>query len=133
MSRNKQKNTPAYLRLYEQLRGGIVENIYPIGSRLPSKRALAEQTGLSVITVEHAMQLLCEEGYAEARPRSGVYVSFRAEDFLAQPPSAAVLPQTLPSHDTGGFPFSVMARAMRRVLMDYEGRLLTRSPGCGCP
>ena len=61
----------AYLLLYHRLRDAIRQGAYPYGSRLPAKRALAEQSGVSVITVEHAYAILCEEGYVEARPRSG--------------------------------------------------------------
>ena len=73
-------NGPAYLQLYRLLRGDIARGVYPPGSRLPSKRLLAEELGLSHITVEHALALLCDEGYATARERSGCFVSFRAED-----------------------------------------------------
>ena len=66
----------AYLQLYRQLRAEIVSGALAVGSRLPSKRNLAAETGLSLITVEHALALLCDEGYAEAKPRSGCYVSF---------------------------------------------------------
>ena len=65
---------PAYLLLYEALRDDIVRGIYPSGVRLPSKRVLAEECGVSVITVEHSYALLCDEGYIEARQRSGFYV-----------------------------------------------------------
>ena len=40
-----------YLRLYERLRKAILEGDYVPGTRLPSKRALADETGTSVITV----------------------------------------------------------------------------------
>ena len=46
------EHRPAYLRLYERLRGEIVRGDYPFGARMPSKRQLAEEEGLSVVTVE---------------------------------------------------------------------------------
>ena len=66
----------AYMQLYRQLREDIVDGAVSRGMRLPSKRTLAEELGLSVITVEHAYALLVDEGYAEARPRSGYYAAF---------------------------------------------------------
>ena len=51
------EHRPAYLRLYERLRGEIVRGDYPFGARMPSKRQLAEEEGLSVVTVEHAYAL----------------------------------------------------------------------------
>ena len=71
---------PAYLTLYESLREEIISGIRPFGSRLPSRRILARDRGVSAITAEHSIELLCEEGYAESRPRSGYFVAYRAAD-----------------------------------------------------
>lgn len=71
---------PAYLKIYEALRGDITSGAYAPGDRVPSKRTMAEQTDTSVITVEHAYDLLIDEGYIEARERSGYFVCYRSED-----------------------------------------------------
>ena len=71
---------PAYLKIYEVLRGDITSGAYAPGERVPSKRTMAEQTDTSVITVEHAYDLLIDEGYIEARERSGYFVCYRSED-----------------------------------------------------
>ena len=61
----KKAAEPAYLQLYRQLRQDILQGVYPYGTKLPSKRSLAEETGVSTVTVEHAYALLCDEGYVE--------------------------------------------------------------------
>ena len=66
----------AYLQLYRGLKEEIVKGIRPAGSRLPSRRMMAEEAGVSAITVEHAYDLLLDEGYITSRPKSGYYVSF---------------------------------------------------------
>ena len=71
---------PAYLKIYEALRDDITSGAYALGERVPSKRTMAEQTDTSVITVEHAYNLLIDEGYIEAHERSGYFVSYRSED-----------------------------------------------------
>lgn len=71
---------PAYLRIYENLRRSITDGSYALGERIPSKRTMAENTDTSVITVEHAYDLLMDEGYIEARERSGYFVCYRSED-----------------------------------------------------
>ena len=124
----------AYMQLYTLLRRDILAGVYPYGSRLPSKRTIAAETGVSVITAEHAIALLCEEGYAEARQRSGVFVAYRERDFQGQPPQAA---QSLPPadalrHSDSEFPFALLARTVRRVLLDYGDAILARSPNPGC-
>ena len=60
---------PVYLQIYRQLRADIVGGAFAYGSKLPSKRLLAEELGVSTITTEHAYNLLCEEGYAQAREK----------------------------------------------------------------
>lgn len=128
------KTPPAYLRLYRRLRDEIVAGAYPFGGRLPSKRTCAEENGLSLITVEHAYALLVDEGYLEARERSGYYVCFRASDWFAaakeQPPRP--LPVTSGERTATAFPFTVLARTMRRVISDCGAALLEKPPGAGC-
>ena len=46
----------AYLQLYHQLRRDIVSGVYPLGTKMPSKRLIATETGVSVITAEHRMR-----------------------------------------------------------------------------
>lgn len=131
---NKESNTPAYIQLYRQLRRAILDGDYPYGSKLPSKRVLAADTGVSVITVEHAVSLLCEEGYTENRQRSGCYVIFRKSDFNGEPAvSDGRQASSLKPHNTGDFPYTVLAKTMRRVILDYGERILIKSPNHGCP
>ena len=129
-----EKKQPAYLTLYETLREEIRGGSRPAGSRLPSRRTLARDSGLSVITVEHSYELLCQEGYAEPRSRSGYYVIYQREDGFAQPPAAAFSrPSPSEASDSPDhFPFSVLARTMRRVLSEYGETLLNKSPNPGC-
>ena len=124
---------PAYLFLYRQLRDDILRGIYPQGGRLPSKRLLAEETGLSAVTVEHAYALLCDEGYAQARERSGYFVLFRQGDgFAAAAPQPPARPARAASGETA-FPLSVLSKAMRRVLTECREEILEKSPNSGHP
>ena len=122
----------AYLILYERLRAEILSGARPWGSRLPSRREQARESGLSVNTVNHSYELLCEEGYIESRPQSGYYVIYRESDGFFPParPTASDLDRAAPA-DRDAFPFSVLARIMRRVLAEYGETLLTRTPGIG--
>ena len=158
---------PAYLQLYKMLVRDIVSGVYPYGSRLPSKRTISEETGVSVITAEHAITILNEEGYVECRMRSGTFVTYRGEDFPGPVPGSAqgsvpasvsgalpeALPGTLPepvhgtilqketavpetaehTRNTGDFPFSLLAKTLRKVLLDYGDRIMVKSPNHGCP
>ena len=125
---------PIYLQLYRLLRDDIVSGVYPYHSKLPSKRALAEETGVSTITVEHAYALLCDEGYAEGKARSGYVVTFRKTDGFASIAGSEQMEYASyhTEHDSPDFPLSVMSKTMRRVLTDHGDLLLKKSPNSGC-
>ncbi len=129
----KSDTVPAYLQLYKQIRQDIISGIYNFGTKLPSKRLLADETDISTVTVEHAYALLCDEGYIEARERSGYFVAFRVDDGFA-----AFDPKPLPgrlNHNfsvSSDFPLSVLKKAMRKVMNEYEESILERSPNSGC-
>ena len=128
------QNKPAYLTLYESLREEIVSGVRPFGSRLPSRRVLARDRGVSAVTAEHSIELLCEEGYAEPRPRSGCFVVYRESDGFTLPSARAEhrLPPAPPAPGRNTFPFPTLAKVMRRVLSDYGEEILVRSPNTGC-
>ncbi|MEP6992813.1 MAG: PLP-dependent aminotransferase family protein [bacterium] len=65
---------PLHRQLYDAIRAAIVSGRLPEGSRLPSSRALASETGVSRATVGVAFDQLRAEGYVEARTGSGTFV-----------------------------------------------------------
>ena len=126
---------PAYLQIYKQIKDDIISGNYPYGTKLPSKRLLADETETSTVTIEHAYALLCDEGYVESRERSGFFVIFRNSDGFALP-SASEIGETMITyeHNTSpDFPFSVLAKTMRNVISDLGEAILERSPSKGCP
>ena len=125
---------PVYLQLYNQIRNDIVNEILCFNKKLPSIRTLAEETGVSTITVKHAYELLCDEGYIEARERSGFVVSFRKKDGFAVLQSLPKKHHTVYHTDNGypEFSLSVLSKTMRRVLTEHGDLLLEKSPNLGC-
>lgn len=71
---NRGGETSLYEQLYRALRADIESGVLAAGARLPSKRAFAKHLGVSVVTVEGALDQLVAEGYVRAVPRSGFYV-----------------------------------------------------------
>ena len=146
---NPQFKQPAYLQLYNQLCEDITRGLCPYGSRLPSKRFLAAETGTSVITVQHAYDLLADEGYIESRERSGYYVSYKENELFPvaamTEESAAELSELTDVHEISDipirgpvvtpeqeqFPFNTLAKVARKVLSDYGESLMVRSPNSG--
>lgn len=124
---------PVYLQIYKQIKADIIGGIYAYGSKLPSKRLLSEETETSTVTVEHAYLLLCDEGYVEARERSGYFVIFRKSDGFAASAERGSMGKRVivGAHDTPEFSFSVLCRTMRAVQSDYQEEILERSPNEG--
>ena len=129
-----------YYTLYGRLRGDILCGRLKAGEKLPSKRSLAADLGVSVVTVQTAYDQLLAEGYIYSRPRSGYYVCAvdiqPAEVRRPVPPAEPAKPQYAADFVHGSapaelFPFSSWAKLMRSVLSDCGEHLLERVPSEG--
>lgn len=69
------KPQPIYMQIYQYIKNEILLHHLTPGTKLPSKRSLATQLGISTITVEGAYGQLVSEGYIYARLKSGYFVS----------------------------------------------------------
>ena len=123
----------AYLQIYRQIKEDIVKSALKFGSKLPSKRFLSEETGTSVITIEHAYSILCDEGYIEAKERSGYFVIYKESDFLTVSDTQLEIKNKplIKTKEDCDFPVSVLQKAVRKVLTDRESEILKRSPNQG--
>jgi GntR family transcriptional regulator/MocR family aminotransferase len=66
---------PIYQQLYNYLRTAILSGQLPMGTRLPSTRALADELGVSRNTVLSAYDQLFAEGYLETVGGRGTFVT----------------------------------------------------------
>ena len=64
-----------YIYLYKCIKNDIIQRILKAGEKLPSKRNLARNLNISVITVENAYEQLIAEGYIYSVPKKGFFVS----------------------------------------------------------
>lgn len=132
---DQDSTVPVYLQIYRELRSKITSGAFPEGTKLPSKRTLAADCGVSVATVEHAYSVLCDEDYCRTRERSGCYVIYSPEKSF---PTAELQPSglTVPNDSTDDpdmlIPFSVYAAGIRRVLSTMGEKILSKSPNNGC-
>lgn len=78
-----------YRQVADQLRQLMDSGEYPVGSRLPTERELADTLGISRPTVREALIALEVEGRVKIRVGSGIYV---AEPELKQTLSASASP-----------------------------------------
>lgn len=70
-------SVPIYLQLRNQIVVAIAEGKLVPGEQLPTIRALAEDSGINMMTVSKAYQLLKQEGYITTDRRSGAVVAPR--------------------------------------------------------
>ena len=130
MSADKQY---AYMNIYWRIRSDIESGAYRYGAKLPSKRSLAEKLDTSVITVQHAYGLLCDEGYIVTKQRSGYYVAYKETDFISnsyeRDVPIKITPNERPAENA--FPFTVLSKTMRKVMLDRGDRILKKSVGQG--
>ena len=63
-----------YQEIGEDLRQQIIQGQYPVGSRLPPERNIAEKYGVSRTIVREALLMLELQGVVDIRQGSGVYV-----------------------------------------------------------
>ena len=125
----KSPGVPLYEALYRYIRGDILSGKLAPGTKLPSKRALAQNLEVSKITVEGAYDQLLAEGYIRSREKVGYFVEEidRLPPALV-PPIREQLPARVPVDLTGTgtekFPFSVWSRLQREVMLDYGEKLL---------
>ena len=141
-SMEERGSLPLYEYLCRCIRSDILNGVLPAGTRLPSKRALAEHLHVSVITVEGAYSQLEAEGYLQALPKRGFFVS-AVEQTPPIPREAAPLPKREAPQwrldlsrnqvDTARFPVSTWAKLTRQVLSEEPEALLSPVPHQGLP
>lgn len=78
-----------YEYLYRCIRHDIAHGKVEPGQKLPSKRALAKQLGVSLITIEAAYDQLVAEGYIRSRERCGYYACDLAPAAKIEEPESA--------------------------------------------
>ena len=134
-----------YDTLYRSIQHDIKTGVLAAGEKLPSKRALAKNLGVSTITVESAYAQLISEGYGYSLPKRGYFVAHIDAGVQAQPhhtaESAAIrLPQAKPvwcfdfSHnqtDPAQFPFATWRKLLRETIAENSEALMERSPAGG--
>ena len=73
---DRASSEPLYQQLYRQIREELESGSFDsTASRVPSSRVLAATLGVSRPTVNQAFSKLLEEGYLQARKRSGIFVA----------------------------------------------------------
>lgn len=130
-----------YISIYESLKKDITEGVYKKGSKLPSKRTLADQWGVSLITIEHSYELLLDEGYIQSQEKKGYFVLYEAGDFfygdkksdsLSYEPIEYNYENITPAKQGEYYiSFDVYAKYVRRALSFCQDEVMVKAPSFG--
>lgn len=143
MTKNK-----LYLTVYESIRRDIIHGAYKKGDKIPSKRTTALEWNVSLITVEHAYELLLDEGYIVSKEKRGYFVIYDSEynpatqhispesedgkeaETESGAEAKAELEQTV-EYSLSPMSYNIFSKAARRVLTEYGEEIMLKSPGSG--
>ncbi len=70
-----QSETPLYMQLRNQVVLSISKGELKPGDKLPTIRALSDESGINMMTISKAYQLLKSEGYVYTDRRSGTVIA----------------------------------------------------------
>lgn len=136
-------STPLYQQLYSFIKEQIISGKIASKEKLPSKRTLAKNLGISILTVETAYSQLNAEGFIYSLPKTGYFAS---QITTLKTTRSGTSPQphnpeeSAPQYrinfsdsqtDPKTFPFSVWAKLLRDVLNQNQNAVMKNSPAQG--
>ncbi len=140
-------NGPLYKSLYQFIREDIQSGKLKSNEKLPSKRTLARNLGISTISIENAYDQLICEGYIYSLPKRGYFVSEIENINQIKPKSVPKSEARINIQEQGkdsdyfdfssnrveknNFPFSIWAKILRETISQKENELLELSPCSG--
>lgn len=140
----KRNEENLYQQIYDFIKQEILNGKVSPHEKLPSKRMLAKNLGVSTLTVETAYSQLAAEGFIYSVPKKGFFA-----EKVAAAKHGAPLPKTenpVPEAeekktyaadfsgngtDPKTYPFSVWAKIIRKILNEKQTEVMTPSPSQG--
>ena len=134
---------PLYQKLYNFIKDDITKGVLLPGEKLPSRRSLSENLGISTVTVDNAYDQLVEEGYINAFPKKGYFVAETMTVSFPKEKKREFKIETKRSKDeydfdfsssrldAESFPFSVWAKLTRENVAGRSDKLLEVSESSG--
>lgn len=132
---NKSSQTPLYNQLYTKMKEAIIRGDLVVGTKLPSKRKLADFLSISQTTIELAYSQLVSEGFITSIARRGYYVEqveelayVEQENSIEQELESVKPSYIIDFHsgkiDTTAFPFNQWRKYAKDVLDESSRDLL---------
>ena len=80
MDLNSDSHVPKYAQIADIFRQRITRGVWPQGVRLPANEVLADEFGVSRVTIRQAVDLLARDGLIEAQQGRGTFVTGKLKD-----------------------------------------------------
>ena len=131
-----------YTHLYKCIKKDILEGTLKAAEKLPSKRMLAKNLGISLITVENAYAQLLVEGYIYSEHKRGYYVATLQQQLppasnaptaqpIVAPKEHITLSFAKSSVPADTFPYNTWARLLRNTLTSADEHALISDTAAG--
>lgn len=131
----KEANKPLYEQLYNGIKEAIIHKQIEVGTKLPSKRKLAEFLNISQTTIEIAYAQLLAEGFITSVPRVGYFVEEIDELPYVEKEQTTypITPKTKKHYkfhfhpgkiDEDSFPFTIWRKYAKDIFEDRSKELL---------
>lgn len=134
-----------YTHLYKCIKNDITSGVLHADEKLPSKRMLAKNLGISLITVENAYAQLVVEGYIYSKPKRGYYVArLEQQQLPIKPLPSTTVPElkarqqakkitsfAQSSVPADTFPYNIWARLLRNTLTTADEHALISDSSAG--
>lgn len=122
MKINKDSPTPIYLQIYNNIVDEIINGYLIPEERLPSRRKLCAELGVSPRTVESAYQKLAADEYIVSRPKNGYFVSSdRVWDEENKIMKSRIYNFSTNGVETSKLPFAVWSKLLRSTVREDTG------------
>ncbi len=114
----KKQGKALYIQLYESISEDIITGRLRNGIKLPPRRVLSEQLGISQNTVDSAYKMLLDTGYIISVPRQGYIVSFKASVYDDKIPWEITAPEEVVFSPNGIDTTRINRSSYAKVLKD---------------
>ena len=113
-----QSEVPLYQQLRNQIVIAVSKGVLQPGDHLPTVRGLSDESGVNVMTISKAYQLLKQEGYISTERRGGAVVSANTSELKVSTDLVSRLQLCISELRVAGFGEEQIIDLCRRLYKD---------------
>lgn len=121
-----------YIKVYQQIKRDIQQEVFSEGQKIPSLRILAQEYHVSLDTIKKAINLLVEDQLIYSKNRSGYYV-LQKEKISFQTNLNSVIDFGSSRSNVGSFPYSDFMLCLKKATENYKEDFFQYGKAQGLP